>query len=65
MTTTCLRWLTLSDGSLRTACGRFDIFHVTNLREPYWVAYDTDRPKRVPFTDRESAVAWCEQRAEA
>lgn len=65
MTTTCLRWLTLSDGSLRTVCARFDVYRVTTAREPYWAAYDTERPKRVPFTEMAAAVIWCEQRAEA
>lgn len=64
-TATATVWVRASAGFWRSECGRFDVMHVSNVIEPFWVAYDTERPKKRAFLDLKATQAWCEQRARA
>lgn len=65
MTATATTWTRERAGFFRSGDGRFDVWLVTLDGIPaYWLALDGERPRKERFADLETAVAWCEQRAE-
>lgn len=60
-----MTWHTLSDGSLRSACGRWDIFHTPRREDGFrWLLVDAERGTTERFLMVIAAQATAQGRTE-